>query len=323
MNTTKFKYNPKTLRYERAGISVLTVAFKGIGYLSFGALFFVALVLLQNFIFDSEVEKKLRTENEAMEQHQVVLASWLQASADRIEQLKTQDRALYEKLFEAKAQTDAAETGLDKEEILNASSSTLGGWIANTMDQAKRLQAKSHVANQYFSESASIEKHELRILKGLPTVPPIEKFDPEKLVSGFGKRINPFHKGLYPHDGVDIAAPVGTLVLAAGPGTITYISQSNLLAGFGNYIDIDHGNGIVTRYAHLAEVKVRYGQRVNKGQPIATVGNSGGSIAPHLHYEVIKNGKNVNPVMFMIGGLNSSQYQLLVDKSNKQNQSLD
>ncbi|MBS1555729.1 MAG: M23 family metallopeptidase [Bacteroidetes bacterium] len=323
MNPTKFKYNLKTLRYERAGISVLSIAFKGIAYLSFGALFFVALVLLQNFIFDTEVEKKLRAENEAMEQHKVVLASRLKASADRIEQLKAEDRSLYEKLFDAKAQTDAGEPTLDKEEILNANSSALAGWIESTTEQARKLQVKSHVTNQYFSESASIEKHELRILKGLPTVPPVEKFDPEKLVSGFGKRINPFHKGLYPHDGVDIAAPIGTNVLAAGPGTITYVSQSNLLAGFGNYVDIDHGNGIVTRYAHLAEVKVRSGQRVNKGQVIATVGSSGGSIAPHLHYEVIKNGKNVNPVMFLIGGLNSSQYQLLVNRSNKQNQSLD
>jgi murein DD-endopeptidase MepM/ murein hydrolase activator NlpD len=311
------------LRYERAGISVLTVAFKGIGYLSFGALFLLALVLLQNFIFDTEVEKKLRAENEALEQHKIVLAGRLRASADRIEQLKAEDRALYEKIFEAKAQTDVAESGIDKEEILNASSSALARWITNTMEQAKELQVKSHITNQYFSESASIEKHELRILKGLPTVPPIEKFDPEKLVSGFGKRINPFHKGLYPHDGVDIAAPIGTNVLAAGPGTVTYISQSNLLAGFGTYIDIDHGNGIITRYAHLAEVKVRHGQRVNKGQIIAAVGNTGGSIAPHLHYEVMKNGKNVNPVMFMIGGLNSSQYQILVSRSNKQNQSLD
>ncbi|MFM7430400.1 MAG: M23 family metallopeptidase [Flammeovirgaceae bacterium] len=311
------------MRFERAGISVLTVAFKGIGYLSFGALFFVALVLVQNLIFETELEKKLRAENEAMEQHRIVLASRLRASSDRIEQLKTQDQALYEKLFEAKTQTDISEPMVDREEILNANSANLKSWIASTVERAEKLQVKSRVANQHYSESASIEKHELTTLRALPTTPPVESFDPEKLVSGFGKRINPFHKGLYPHDGVDIAAPIGTPVVAAGYGTVIYTSQNNLLAGFGNYVDIDHGNGVRTRYAHLAEVKVRYGQRVDKGQLIATVGSSGGSIAPHLHYEVIKNGRNVNPIKFMIGGLNSSQYQLLVNRSNRQNQSLD
>ena len=323
MALTKFKYNPKTLRYERAGISILGVTFRVIGYLSFGALFFVALVLLQNFIFDTELETKLRAENEALESHKVILVSRLQASADRIEKLKNEDLALYQKLFETKIEATTTESSVDKEEILNASSSKLSEWISSTQIQTEKLQQESKINNQYFSESASIEKHELKILKSLPTLPPIQNFEVDKLVSGFGKRINPFHKGLYPHDGVDIAAPIGTSVIAAGPGTIIYVSQNNLLAGFGNYIDIDHGNGIVTRYAHLADAKVRLGQRVNKNQVIATVGLSGGTIAPHLHYEVIKDGKNVNPVKYMIGGLSSQQYQLLVSKSLKQNQSLD
>lgn len=323
MALTKFKYNPKTLRYERAGISILGVTFRVIGYLSFGALFFVALVLLQNFIFDTELETKLRAENEALESHKVILASRLQASTDRIEKLKNEDLALYQKLFETKIEATTTESSVDKEEILNASSSKLSEWISSTQIQTEKLQQESKINNQYFSESASIEKHELKILKSLPTLPPIQNFEVDKLVSGFGKRINPFHKGLYPHDGVDIAAPIGTSVIAAGPGTIIYVSQNNLLAGFGNYIDIDNGNGIVTRYAHLAEAKVRLGQRVNKNQVIATVGLSGGTIAPHLHYEVIKDGKNVNPVKYMIGGLSSQQYQLLVNKSLKKNQSLD
>jgi murein DD-endopeptidase MepM/ murein hydrolase activator NlpD len=174
-----------------------------------------------------------------------------------------------------------------------------------------------------FSESASIKKTDLKTLKALPTLAPVQQFEADKLVSGFGKRINPFHKGLYHHDGVDISLPTGTAVVATAPGTIVLSNLSSLVAGFGNYIEIDHGNGIVTRYAHLGELKAYYGQRVTRGQIIGTIGSSGGSIAPHLHYEVIKNGKNVNPVHYIISGLNSNQYQTLVDNSNKVNQSLD
>jgi murein DD-endopeptidase MepM/ murein hydrolase activator NlpD len=323
MRPTKFKYNPKTLRYERAGISVLGLVFKGVGYLSFGALFFIALVFLQNLVFESEVEKKLRAENEAMEHYKKVLSGKLLASTQRIEQLENEDRTLYEKLFESTAQTAVPKSSINKDNILNASSASLATWITEITEKANRLQLQSKLSNEYFSESASIKKHKLKLLKSLPTTAPVEKFDPEKLISGFGKRINPFHKGLHQHDGVDIVGPIGTNVLAAGDGTVTFISQSDLLAGFGYYIEIDHGNGMVTRYAHLSEIKVRYGQRVAKSQAIGAIGSSGGSIAPHLHYEVIKNGKNVNPVKYIIGGLNSNQYELLLNKSAKQNQSLD
>lgn len=323
MVETKFKYNPKTLRYERAGISILGVTFRVIGYLSFGALFFVALLLLLNFIFDTELETKLRAENEALESHKVILASRLQASADRIDQLKSANKDLYEKLFETTLETGGNDSRTFKEEILTANSSSFAKWMTSVVEKSEMVSAQAKTNNYYFSESASIEKHELRILKNLPTIPPIQNFEVDRLVSGFGRRINPFHKGLDSHEGADIAATIGTNVLASGPGVIANIGQSNMLAGYGNYIEIDHGKGIVTRYAHLAEIKIRYGQRVTKGQIIATVGSTGGSIAPHLHYELIKDGHKVNPVKYMIGGLSSTDFQQMVINSNKLNQSLD
>lgn len=323
MALIKFRYNPKTLRYERVGISILDVAFKAIGYLSFGALFFAGLLFLQNFIFDSDLEKQLRAENEAMESHKVILASRLQASANRIEQLKSENKDLYEKLFETTLETGETDSRTHKEEILTSNSSSFAKWMTSVVEKSEMVSAQAKKNNYYFSESASIEKHELRILKNLPTIPPIQNFEVDKLVSGFGRRINPFHKGLDSHEGADIAATIGTNVLAGGPGVVANIGQSNMLAGYGNYIDIDHGKGIVTRYAHLSEIKIRYGQRVTKGQIIGTVGSSGGSIAPHLHYEVIKDGHKVNPVKYMIGGLSSTDYQQMVKNSNKLNQSLD
>ena len=323
MANVKFKYNPKTIRYESASISLLTLAGKAFGYLTFGGMFFVGLVLLQNFLFDTDLEKQLRAENEELSKHKIVLTSRLQASAGRINQLKNEDKALYEKLFESKAEGETSDTNRDKEEIITADPPIFAEWMSSATKQSDELYKTAKLNNKAFSESASIEKHEIKILKSLPTAPPIENFEVDKLVSGFGKRINPFHKGLYPHDGVDIAATTETNVVAGGPGIVLALSHSNLLAGFGNYIEIDHQNGIVTSYAHLGEIKISYGQRVSKGQVIGTVGSSGGSIAPHLHYEVIKDGKNINPVKYLIGGLNSDQYQLLVNNSQKQNQSLD
>jgi murein DD-endopeptidase MepM/ murein hydrolase activator NlpD len=136
-------------------------------------------------------------------------------------------------------------------------------------------------------------------------------------------RVNPFHKGLYEHPGVDIAMPRGSAVIATASGTVIEICKSTVQAGYGNYIEIDHGNGFITRYAHLEDVQVKYRQKITKGSVIATVGNSGGSIAPHLHYEIIRDGITVDPVHYMIEGLSSHEHHQLKLISQKQNQSLD
>ena len=111
--------------------------------------------------------------------------------------------------------------------------------------------------------------------------------------------------------------------MATAPGKVIAVNRTKLQAGYGNYIDIDHGRGIVTRYAHLESVQVRQGQRVRKAMVIGTIGSSGGSIAPHLHYEVIRDGEPVNPIRYIIEGLSSDEHDTLLNLSRKQNQSLD
>ncbi|NOS94387.1 MAG: M23 family metallopeptidase [Cyclobacteriaceae bacterium] len=323
MAETKFRYNPKTLRYERASVSVLSIVFSGLGYIVLGGLFFVGLVMLQNYFVETPLEKTLRAENAALIEYKVVLAASLKESNERINQLKEEDTRLYEQLFETKANLPTDNSKVEKDQILTAEPELFGEWEQNTRQQTEMLFNKAKTTNQAFSQSAHIYRSDISAIKSLPTIAPVAGFEVDKLVSGFGKRINPFHKGLYHHDGVDIALPIGIDVVASASGTVTLASQSSLVAGFGTYLEIDHGNGIITRYAHLGELKVRYGQKVIKGQTIGVVGSSGGSIAPHLHYEVIKNGKNVNPVYYIIGGLTSTQFQQMLYNSTKQNQSLD
>ncbi len=322
MAEAKFRYNPKTLRYERTSISILGLSFRVFGYLVFGSLFFIGLVVLQNYLIETPLEKSLRAENEALHKHKIVLTASLLASNNQIGELKKEDQLLYEKLFETKL-VSVPNLNIDKEEILAAEPELFSDWEAATNKQSTALWQKAKTSNIVFSSSASIGKKDLKTLSRLPTIAPVKSFEFDKLVSGFGKRINPFHKGLYHHDGVDIAMPTGTPVLASAPGIIILARQSNLLAGFGNYIEIDHGNGMITRYAHLELLKVKNGQKVTKGEVIGTIGTSGGSIAPHLHYEVIKKGRPTNPVFYIIGGLSSEQFQAMLDNSKKENQSLD
>jgi len=117
------------------------------------------------------------------------------------------------------------------------------------------------------------------------------------VTSGFGKRKDPFTNVPTMHLGVDFSAPKGTPVYATADGVVI---TAGWLRNFGRTVEIDHGNGIVTRYAHNQKIKVRRGQRVRRGQVIATVGRSGRATAPHVHYEVRVNGSPVNPWRYVL-----------------------
>jgi murein DD-endopeptidase MepM/ murein hydrolase activator NlpD len=129
--------------------------------------------------------------------------------------------------------------------------------------------------------------------KFLPTLPPIENIN---YTSNFGYRIDPFTGHQSFHEGVDFAAETGTPINAAASGKVIYADTH---AAYGKNIDIDHGNGLVTRYAHASELLVKEGDLVVRGQRIARVGSTGRSTGPHLHFEVRLNGAPQNPGRFL------------------------
>lgn len=127
------------------------------------------------------------------------------------------------------------------------------------------------------------------VAPGLPTAWPLSGV----LTSGFGWRRSPFTRQWKFHMGVDIAAPRGTVIVAPGPARVI---RSEYASGYGRVVELDHGEGVTTRYGHNARLLVAEGQLVRAGQPIATVGMTGHTTGPHLHYEVYVNGQAVDPL---------------------------
>ena len=125
-----------------------------------------------------------------------------------------------------------------------------------------------------------------------PTISPLDHY--KRITSNFGERYNPLKKKRDFHKGIDFAAEVGTSVQATAAGTV--ISISNSFGGYGKKIEIEHNDGFVTKYAHLSEIKVEEGDLVTLGQEIGLSGNTGATTAPHLHYEVVKDGEYVDPL---------------------------
>ena len=141
------------------------------------------------------------------------------------------------------------------------------------------------------------------------------------MASGFGYRTDPFTKKRRMHKGMDFSAPKGTPIYASGGGIVKRVD--NRAPGYGKHIRIDHGFGYVSLYAHLDGYAVKRGKNVKRGDLIGYVGNTGRSVAPHLHYEIFKDGVRINPLNFYYGNLTASEFDLLVNQANQENQSLD
>ncbi len=147
----------------------------------------------------------------------------------------------------------------------------------------------------YKSLYADIQKYKDR----LDYIPAITPLNTKKywISSPFGYRSDPFTSAKKFHSGIDLAARRGTPVHATGKGKVIYAKMS--YGGYGNLIKIDHGDGLITKYAHLYEIKIKKGDIVERGQLIGKVGTTGRSTGPHLHYEVNVHGKAVNPIRYM------------------------
>lgn len=294
------------------------------GVILTGAVFFAGILALQNRIVKTEREIDLRQENAMLEKYRSQLSSQLSDVESALNQLQAKDQELAIKLFDAPKDFQHDEnTSPERSEILLADAAGVQNIIKTLTSKSTSLAEKSARTNAYFGSSFRIGKKEIALLQAMPSLMPVDEKYSDFLASGFGTRVHPFHKGLYHHPGIDFVAPRGTDVRATATGEVILVRTSSLGAGYGNYVEIDHGHGFITRYAHLEEVRVRYGQRIEKGATLGTVGNSGGSIAPHIHYEVIRDGENADPVHFMLEHFSSADYKKLTALAKKQNQSLD
>lgn len=324
MDNAKYYYNSKTCQYERARINPGGIIVYVLGLVVTSALFLAGLIVLNDYLIVTDNEQALRQENKMLSEHKKILSQQLASIEQTLSTLRKEDQDFYTRLFSAPPeQPSGMGATISKEQILLADASSFSAWLDVVKNSSSRLLEKSSQSNAAFSDAIHIDKTDLDFIRSIPSASPIAQLELDKLVSGFGKRVNPFHKGMYKHEGIDFAAARGTEVLAAADGEVVTANASDLQAGYGNIIEIRHGNGFSTRYAHLENVNVKRGQRVTKGMLIGTVGNSGGSMAPHLHYEIIRDNESVDPALYIIEGLSGRQHYQLLELSKKQNQALD
>jgi len=193
--------------------------------------------------------------------------------------------------------------------------------IKETHQQVDQIAKQLAIQSKSLDEIATLAKEKESLLAAIPAIQPVRNEDLKRMASGFGFRSDPFTKVRKMHKGMDFTSPRGTPVFATGDGIV--IRADNRSSGYGNHIRIDHGYGYKTLYAHLYKYNVKKKQKVKRGDVIGFVGSTGRSQAPHLHYEVFKDGKQINPINFYYGNLTPKEFATLLDKSRQENQSLD
>jgi len=235
--------------------------------------------------------------------------------------LQERDDHIYRVIFEAEPVPStvrmAAFGGADRYSHLEGLNNS--EMIVSTTQRVDRIARQLYVQSNSFDEVFEMAINKADMLASIPAIVPIARAT-DRLVSGFGYRIHPIFKKLRMHTGVDFAAPVGTPIYSTGNGVV--IRAERDYSGYGLMVEIDHGFGYRTLYAHMSQISVRRGQRVSRGEVLGLVGNTGLSAGPHLHYEVIRNGRKVNPVHYFFNDLTPEEFEHIYEVASRVNQSL-
>lgn len=323
MSKTQFKYNPKTLNYEKVEITwgdrlKRILLFVGTG------LFFAGIILALAYTFyESPKEQQLRMANEDMQEQMEQLNGRLDKLSVVLNDMVDRDDNVYRTIFEAEPidpnKRMGGTGGVNTYQYLEGYDHS--DRIIELNKQLDQLEYRMVVESKSLDEVIELAKNKEDMLRSIPAIQPVANKDLKRMASGFGPRIDPHYKVPKHHDGMDFTASTGTEVYATGDGKVT--RADNKSSGYGNHIRIDHGYGYVTLYAHLSEMNVRAGQKVKRGDVIGLVGNTGKSMGPHLHYEVRKEGTPINPINFYFNDLTTEEYARLIELSNGASQSFD
>jgi len=319
----KYRFNPDSLSFDRE-IHTLTKKFwKGFYYFLASLVISVVYYIVFSFFFDTPQERGLRRENQEL----ILQFELLNKKFDHISvvlaDIQQRDDNIYRTIFEAEpipaSIRNAGIGGVDRySELEDLSNSKI---VIETAKRLDKLSKQVYIQSKSFDEIIGLAKRKEEMIANIPAIQPVSNKDLTRVASPFGVRIHPFYKVLKMHTGMDFTAPTGTEIYATGNGVVADVVFS--ARGYGNTIIIDHGFGYKTLYAHLSKSLVRPGTKVKRGDVIGLVGNTGMSMAPHLHYEVRKNDEPINPINFYFNDLTPAEYDRIIELASQSGQSLD
>lgn len=323
MAKVKYYYDTKTLSYKRIELSTFEKIRKVFTFFFLSSVLGIIFLLLFLKFFDSPKEKSLNTEINQLQTQYKVLQKKMNRAELVLDDIQKRDDNIYRVIFEA----DPIPTSIRKagyggvNRYINLSGYTNSELMISATKKIDQINKQLYIQSKSFDHIIELAKNKQEMLACIPAIQPVANKDLRRMASGYGYRIHPIYKTRKMHHGMDFTAKTGTPIYATGNGTVEKVS--NIRTGYGKHIIIDHGYGYKTLYAHNSKNLVTKGQKVNRGDVIAHVGSTGLSTSPHLHYEVHKDGKKINPVNFYYNDLTPEQYEKMLIIASQYNQSFD
>ena len=323
MAKVKYYYDTKTLSYKRIELSTFEKIRKVFTFFFLSSVLGIIFLLLFLKFFDSPKEKSLNTEINQLQTQYKILQKKMNRAELVLDDIQKRDDNIYRVIFEA----DPIPTSIRKagyggvNRYINLSGYTNSELMISATKKIDQINKQLYIQSKSFDHIIELAKNKQEMLACIPAIQPVANKDLRRMASGYGYRIHPIYKTRKMHHGMDFTAKTGTPIYATGNGTVEKVS--NIRTGYGKHIIIDHGYGYKTLYAHNSKNLVTKGQKVNRGDVIAHVGSTGLSTSPHLHYEVHKDGKKINPVNFYYNDLTPEQYEKMLIIASQYNQSFD
>ncbi|MCR5454737.1 MAG: M23 family metallopeptidase [Bacteroidales bacterium] len=302
MSDGDYRFDPDSLGYEKEeqhkwrklAIRIVTQV---LATLTIGLVVFLTI----SYTIKTPRQNKIERENALMAQEYEVLSRKYEKVDSVLKDIEQRDKDIYRAIFETEMEPD---NRLQRREMYTsiASDDSLKHLVAAMTEvSSKKLKEEEKTFNN-LQQLISKDNDELQ---ALPSILPVNHTGIDLIYYGFGKKLDPIYKMPKMHNGIDIAANIGTEIYATANGTIEFIGDKR---EHGKHIIINHQNGYKTLYAHLSEYMVRRGQKVKRGDLIGLVGNTGKTLTPHLHYEVQYNDKAVNPANYFFASLSPQQW---------------
>jgi len=322
MAKVKYHYNPETLSYSKIQpkkSSVVWITF--IVILAFFLTTIIGFIAWSNII-ESPKAKVQKRELENMKLNYELLSKRAEQHVHRISELEKRDNTIYRQFFEAEPISSeirkAGFGGINRYKSLEGFDNSK--MIMNLTKNMDILSKRIVIQSKSLDDIVKMAEDKEEMLASIPAIQPVKKEELTRMASGYGMRYHPILKIRRMHKGMDFTAKKGTPIYASGNGTVIRADKS---PSFGNVVYIDHGYGYKTVYAHMKKFATRKGAKVKRGDLIGYVGNTGVSVSAHLHYEVHKNGKAVNPVNYYYGNLTPEEFIEMQTAASQEGQSLD
>lgn len=314
----KFKFNHETLDFDVARRSALSILRQTLLWIFVGGLFLVGYYVLFSRFFSTPAERRLAKINQTLSSSYSQLDKQYVQLQRVVDDLSERDKNIYRRVFESDP-PQAADAG----QSVSTAAIEHTGNTPLTRQTSEGIDRLSLIVDRQTAFLQTIAKANAgnALLQYMPSIQPVLNNDLRRTAATYGMRIHPFYKVLKMHSGVDFTAPQGDKVFATGAARVE--SVENNMRSTGLTITLNHGNGYKTVYAHLLKASVKAGERVKRGSVIGLVGSSGRSVAPHLHYEVVKNEKNVNPLHYFFQDVTPDEYKQLIGLAGNKGQPLD